>query len=336
MANGQQNSENSLRVLGWKRYLSRYWRGDARMLSFIFVAAIISVTTFAVLFMSVAAIMVFTVLFGPYNPYVTQINEFANRIAPDIFLSNEPQHIVVVGSLEAENLVVSNVVVMAKVAEDGLGVLTIPRNTLIEIPEGHGTAEIDKAFALGGADLTRRAVAQLTGTEVPYYLLISPEGVREIVDSMGGVEIEVPDAVSGRASSTGSEITLSPGPQTLDGDRVLVYLQGKDLRNEVERAERQRDFLHAMFRQALSPSNLLSNPATLPTVLEHTQTNMGLAEAVQLANRIRALEDSGATIETGTVPGREETAHSEQDDAQDVYWVLDAQELPNVLEKTVH
>jgi polyisoprenyl-teichoic acid--peptidoglycan teichoic acid transferase len=96
-------------------------------------------------------------------------------------------------------------------------------------------------------------VAQLTGTEVPYYLLINPEGVREIVDSMGGVEIEVPEAVSGRASSTGSEITLSPGPQTLDGDRVLLYLQGKDLRDDVERAERQRDFLHAMFRQALSP-----------------------------------------------------------------------------------
>jgi polyisoprenyl-teichoic acid--peptidoglycan teichoic acid transferase len=178
-------------------------------------------------------------------------------------------------------------------------------------------------------------VAQLTGTEVPYYLLISPEGVREIVDSMGGVEIEVPEAVSGRASSTGSEITLSPGPQTLDGDRVLLYLQGKDLRDDVERAERQRDFLHALFRQALRPSNLLSNPATLPTVLKHTQTNMGSVKTVQLANRIRALEDSDAPIETGTVPAREETAHSEQDDTQLVYWVPDAQELPKVLEKTV-
>ena len=334
MANGQRNSENSLRVLGWKRYLARYWRGDASMPSFIFVAAIIAVITFAMLFMSVAAVMVFTVLFGPYNPYAKQLNEFANRIAPDIFLSNEPQRIVLVGSFETENLDVSNVVV-AKVAEDGLGVLTIPRNTLTEIPDGHGTAEIDKAFALGGADLTRRTVAQLTGTEVPYYLLIGPEGVREIVDSMGGVEIEVPEAVSGRASSTGSEITLSPGPQTLDGDGVLVYLQGKDLRDDVERAERQRDFLQAMLRQALGPSNLLSNPATLPTVLKHTQTNMSSVETVQLANRLRALDDSDAPIETGTVPGREETANSEQDNTQLFYWVPDAQELPKVLEKTV-
>jgi anionic cell wall polymer biosynthesis LytR-Cps2A-Psr (LCP) family protein len=150
MANGQRNSENSLMVLRCKRYLSRYWRGDASMLSFIFVAAIIAVITFTVLFMSVATVMVFTVLFGPYNPSTKQINEFANRIAPDIFLSNEPQHIVVVGSFEAENLDVSNVA-MANVAEDGLGVLTIPRNTLTEIPEGHGSAEIDKAFALGGS-----------------------------------------------------------------------------------------------------------------------------------------------------------------------------------------
>jgi anionic cell wall polymer biosynthesis LytR-Cps2A-Psr (LCP) family protein len=86
---------------------------------------------------------------APSNPFTKQIDEFANRVAPDIFLSNEPQRIAVVGSFEAENLDVNNVVV-AKVVEDGLGVLTIPRNTLTEIPEGHGTAEIDKAFALGG------------------------------------------------------------------------------------------------------------------------------------------------------------------------------------------
>ena len=120
------------------------------MPSFTFVAAIIAVITFTVLFMSVAAVIVFTVLFGPFNPFTKQINEFANRIAPDIFLSNEPQRIVVVGSFETENLDVSNNVVVAKVVEDGLGVLTIPRNTLTEIPDGHGTAEIDKAFVLGG------------------------------------------------------------------------------------------------------------------------------------------------------------------------------------------
>jgi anionic cell wall polymer biosynthesis LytR-Cps2A-Psr (LCP) family protein len=149
MANGKRDSENSLRALWWERYLSRHWRGDASMPSFTFVAAIIAVTTFTVLFMSVTAVIVFTLLFGPFNPFTKQINEFANEIAPDIFLSNEPQRIVVVGSFETENLDVSNVVV-AKVAEDGLGVLTIPRNTLTEIPGGHGTAEIDKAFALGG------------------------------------------------------------------------------------------------------------------------------------------------------------------------------------------
>ena len=311
-----------LSLLRWKRYLSRHWRVIVSVLSVIGIATIIAVAA----------------LFEPYNPYAKQLTDLLDEAAPGMFLGSGPQRIVVVGFSEAENAdadAVADAVVVAKVAEDGLGVLTIPENTLTEIPDGHGTGEIREAFALGGPDLSRRTAAQLTGTEVPHYLVIDPEGVRKIVESMGGVEIEVPGPVSGRAPPTGSKITLRPGPQKLDGDGVLVYLKGEDLRDDVERAERQRDFLHAMFRQALGPLNLLSNPTTLPTVLERTETNMGAVETVQLVGRVRALQDSDTPIETGTVPGRQETAHSEQEDRQIDYWVPDANELPNVLEETV-
>ena len=112
-----------------------------------------------------------------------------------------------------------------KVAEDSLGLLSIPQNTLTEIP-GYGTEEIGDAITLGGSELTRRTVARLTGTEVQHYLVISAEGVKEITDRMGGVRVDVPNLVSGRATPGGPEITLRPGPQTLDGDQALVYLQG--------------------------------------------------------------------------------------------------------------
>jgi anionic cell wall polymer biosynthesis LytR-Cps2A-Psr (LCP) family protein len=111
--------------------------------------------------------------------------------------------------------------------------------------------------------------------------------------------------MSGRATPGVPEITLSPGPQTLNGDQALVYLQGKDLPDDAERAKRQQGFLYAMYRQALGPSNLLANPSTLNVVVENTETNMSGVQMVQLAGRVKALKDSGVPIEVNKVPGGE-------------------------------
>lgn len=223
---------------------------------------------------------------------------------------------------------------VAKVAEDGLGLLSIPDNTSTEIP-GHGQGEIGDAFSLGGPDLTRRTAARLADVEVPHYCVIGAEGIGEIVGAMGGVRIDVPRPVSGRAAPGGAQITLAAGPQKLDGDQALVYLQGTDLPNDAERAERRQGFLYAMFRQALGPSNLLANPTTLGVVAENTETNMSSARMVQLAARVGALRGSAAPLEAGAVPGREEAAPDRQGGAGASRWVPDARELPDVLEETV-
>jgi len=190
---------------------------------------------------------------------------------------------------------------MATVAEDNVGLLSIPRNTLAKIP-GHGQGEVGDAFALGGPDLSRRTVSRLTGSEVQHYCVIGTQGIREIVGSMGGVQVEVPQTVSGRAVPGGPTITLRPGLQTLNGNEALVYLQGKDLSSEEGRAKRQQEFLYAMFRQALGPSNLVVNPSTLGAVLENTETNMSGVQMLQFGGRVRALKEAEKPVEVGTLP----------------------------------
>lgn len=270
-----------------ERYLKRHWRMLLAALGTIGVAAMMAVTTIIV----------------PYNPFTDWVGGVLQEIAPRTFLGSETQRIVILGFAEDGTAGGDNVL-MARVAEDGLGLLSIPRNTRTKIP-GHGQGEIGDAFAMGGPDLTRRSVAQLTGTEVQHYCVVGTEGIKEIVGSMGGVRIEVPQTMSGRATPGGPEITLSPGPQTLSGDQALVYLQGKDLPDDAERAKRQQGFLYAMYRQALGPSNLLANPSTLNVVVENTETNMSGVQMVQLAGRVKALKDSGVPIEVNKVPGGE-------------------------------
>jgi anionic cell wall polymer biosynthesis LytR-Cps2A-Psr (LCP) family protein len=74
---------------------------------------------------------------------------------------------------------------------------SFPRDAPTRIP-GHGRGEIGATFTMGGPDLTRRSITRLVGVRVPYYCVVSTEGIREIVGSMGGVRIKVPRAMNGR------------------------------------------------------------------------------------------------------------------------------------------
>lgn len=300
------------------RYIERHWRGIATVLGSVAIAVLIAFAS---------------TIIAPYNTVTEKITDALNRIAPGLLLENSPQRIVVIGLAEGEAVGEGNVLV-AKIAQDGLGLLSIPNNTLVEMP-GRGAGAIGDAARQGRPDLARSAVARLTGVEVQHYLVIGPEGIKEIVDAMGGVRIDVPGPVSGRARPGGPVLTLRPGPQALSGEQALVYLQGRDLLHVAERAERQQVFLSTMFRQALGPSNLLSDPATLDSVREHTQSSMSPIETLQLVGRVRALKDSGAGLEAATVPGREGASRSGREDAKSSYWIPDARKLPAVLKETV-
>jgi LCP family protein required for cell wall assembly len=178
---------------------------------------------------------------------------------------------------------------VAEVAEEGLGVLAVPADTPARIP-GHGQGDIGEVLALDRPELTRQTVAGLTAEEVQHYVVVTPRGIREIVDSMGGVQIDVPNPVSGRAAPEGPEITLSPGRQMLDGAQALVYLQGKDLKDDAEILKRQQTLLYTMFRQALSVSNLLASPDTFVKLSDNVETDMCWIHETQLVARILKLK----------------------------------------------
>lgn len=284
---------------------------------------------------AVATVVLMPLLF-PYGPIVGRIADLADALFPDTFLDSGPQHVLVMASSPAvagEPARTDNVM-LSKVAEDGLGLLAIPKNTRTEIP-GHATDDLGRAFELKGPDLTRRSVSRLTGVEVPNHLVISMEGVKEIVDSVGGVQTYVPEPMRGRAPDTGAEVMLQPGVRVLDGDQAVLYLHWDgDEQNVAERVERQQRFLAAVFRQAFTPPHVFST-ATRRAVFENADTNMGAVELVQLAGRVRALENAGVPQESATIPGRTKTAYSPSRDEPVSYWVTDDRELQAVLRDTV-
>jgi len=132
--------------------------------------------------------------------------------------------------------------------------ISIPRDSYLPIP-GYGENKVNAAYSLGGPKLLVETVEQATGLPIDGYLEIGLSGFAGVVDSLGGVYLCVPrDMKDAKA-----HIDLEKGCQTLDGPTALGYVRARysDPQGDIGRAERQRQFLGAVMKQAATPSTVL-------------------------------------------------------------------------------
>ena len=76
--------------------------------------------------------------------------------------------------------------------QNRIGVLSIPRDSRVSIP-GVGLTKINHAYAYGGAPLLKRSVIEFLGIPIDYYIKINLEGVQNLVDDMGGINVDIPN-----------------------------------------------------------------------------------------------------------------------------------------------
>ncbi len=132
--------------------------------------------------------------------------------------------------------------------------ISIPRDSYVPIP-GHGSNKINAAFAFGGPNLLVQTVEQVTDLHVDGYVEIGFAGFASVVNSVGGVNICVPFRMNDKKAG----INLKKGCQLLNGKNALGYVRARysDPRGDIGRAERQRQFLAAIMKKALTPSTVL-------------------------------------------------------------------------------
>jgi len=106
--------------------------------------------------------------------------------------------------------------------------LSIPRDAYAEIP-GQSPQEINGAFAFGGAAAQIEAVEDFLGIEVDHVAIVNFTGFEDLIDAVGGVEVDVPQKIcadiSGGAGGGqgGWTLRLGKGENTLDGEQALTY-----------------------------------------------------------------------------------------------------------------
>lgn len=162
--------------------------------------------------------------------------------------------------------------------------ISIPRDTMAKIYNTKGHWKINAAFAKGGSiegdgfEYAIKTVENLMGVPINYYAGVNMEGLKAVVDAMGGVEFEVDQEITlnGR--------TLTPGLQTLDGQKVLDYCRArKGYGTDVDRANRQQRMLFAIFRQMKSSNALTTLPKVYLSVKDYIHTDLSVEQIAALA-----------------------------------------------------
>ena len=179
--------------------------------------------------------------------------------------------------------------------------ISIPRDTMVDMGE-HGTQKINAAYSFGGASYMVEQVSKLAGVNISHYAELNFEQFTSIVDTLGGVEVTLPVAVSDMEYS---DIDLPAGTQTLNGEQALGLCRSRHAYDaygggDYYRSANQRMVIAAIIRKVLE-----SDPTSWPTLIsqlaDSVTTDLSATEILSLANQFKDL-DTENDIYSGSVP----------------------------------
>ncbi|MED4586363.1 LCP family protein [Brevibacillus choshinensis] len=163
---------------------------------------------------------------------------------------------------------------------------SILRDTYVDIP-GNGSSRINAAIVDGGPDLAMKTVSQFTGLPVDRYVITDFEGFKALIDSVGGVELDVEKNMYYHDPTDKGvyDINLKKGVQQLDGNKALQYVRFRhDATSDYTRTERQRKLLAAVADQMKKGTTLIQLPSILKEVTPYVQTNIGTMDMMKLSS----------------------------------------------------
>lgn len=168
--------------------------------------------------------------------------------------------------------------------DNSIKMVSIPRDSRVEIP-GRGMDKLNHAHAFGGVDLTIETVENLFDIPVDYIVTINFDAFIEIIDTLGGVEVDVPFTFTEMDSDdTKGALTLEEGIQTLNGEEALAFvrMRKQDPRGDIGRGERQRDVIEAIIRQSTKFSTITRFNSLMDTVDRNLATNINFGKIVSM------------------------------------------------------
>ncbi|WP_020579197.1 LCP family protein [Actinopolymorpha alba] len=187
----------------------------------------------------------------------------------------------------------------------GAYLISLPRDSWVDIPGRSGKNKINAAYSFGGPPLYIETVEKLTGLRMDHLAVIDWTGFKALTDALGGVEMTFD-----KNTRFASGKYYPAGPHTLSGEEALDYVRERKhlKRGDFDRIARQQNFLRSLMRQTLS-NGTITNPVKLARALDAITQNLSVDEEFttgqmrSLALQMRDLRPGNVTFMTAPTRG---------------------------------
>jgi anionic cell wall polymer biosynthesis LytR-Cps2A-Psr (LCP) family protein len=146
---------------------------------------------------------------------------------------------------------------------------------------------------------------EMLGIEIDYYAEIRLDAFRELIDAVGGIEMDIPEGgLYYSDPEQNLKIAVPEGRQLLDGTKAEGVVRFRDTyrRGDLERIDVQKAFMKEFFVQIVNKETVMNNLTGFAgTILKYVRTDFGLDDVPQYLTSIDGL--SGDNIRFHTLPG---------------------------------
>lgn len=175
--------------------------------------------------------------------------------------------------------------------------ISLLRDMYVEIP-GHDGNRLNAAYAYGGPELLMETIEQNFDIHVNRYMLVNFEAFANLVDAVGGVDLELTNdevqyvngylveynMLTGRPEGTDYLDTSLSGMIHLNGPQALAYSRNRYIGTDFARTERQRKVLSSILKEL--PKAVVTNPRQLAEgLLSNLTTNLTKKECFSLGTQ---------------------------------------------------
>ncbi|WP_010197215.1 LCP family protein [Bacillus sp. m3-13] len=255
---------------------------------------------------------VFYQTFQAANSAYTEIDrgEKSNLRDKKIEIGKDPFSVLIMGvedySTGGENGRTDTLIVATINPKDKtMKMLSIPRDTLVTIPDRNEETKINHAHSYGGKDLTIETVEYFLDVPIDYFATVNFEGFKNIINIVDGVTVDVPFDFYETSDETGKRLNFYEGKMELDGEKALAYarMRKQDPRGDFGRNDRQRQIMAAVIDKILSPRNVFKVDEIAGELGSNVETNVRMAQGLGLAQQFANFKSND--IETINIEGED-------------------------------
>jgi LCP family protein required for cell wall assembly len=213
---------------------------------------------------------------------------------------------------EVEGSRTDTIMLVQVVPETGdVKLLSVPRDLLVEIEPGEED-RINAAYSYGGIEETMGALQGYAQVPIEHYAVVDFEGFRDVINAMGGVEMDVEDEIP-------SKYGIKDGIQTLNGAQALFYARYRGTAGgDMDRIRHQQRLIAALRSKAFGWDTVAKLPHIARVMNRNVETNLAFDEALSLGRLLISREHARMTASQlkgtpKTLPNGEEVLVPDQE-----------------------